>query len=62
MSKNPPNLSEYLKKSREQAGLTQVELARRLGIQQSAISHIERGENAPQWSTLVRWVEICQVP
>lgn len=34
-----------LRKDRKESGVTQVELARKLGLTQSQISKIERGEN-----------------
>jgi transcriptional regulator with XRE-family HTH domain len=41
----PPQdvLAHLLKRSRRQSGLTQVELADRLGIGQSSVSKVERG-------------------
>ena len=42
---------------REQAGLTQVELAERTGISQADISRIERGATSPTARTLQRIAE-----
>ncbi len=42
---------------REQAGLTQVELAERTGISQADISRIERGATSPTAKTLQRIAE-----
>jgi uncharacterized protein len=42
--------------SRQAAGLTQAELARRVGTRQSAISAYERGQREPSVSTLARIV------
>ena len=50
MGVNPLHRSDYevfallLKSTREKAGITQIELANRLGMEQSAISKIERSE------------------
>jgi transcriptional regulator with XRE-family HTH domain len=41
-----------LKSSRRQAGLTQAELARRLGISQAAIAKLERPGANPTFATL----------
>lgn len=38
------HLTRLLHKSRERAGLTQVELAKRIGETQSYVSKVERGE------------------
>ncbi len=43
-SKNYAQFLEYLRKTREQAGLTQEVLAVRLGETQSFVSKCERGE------------------
>ena len=42
---------------RDQAGLTQVELAERTGISQADISRIERGATSPTAKTLQRIAE-----
>jgi DNA-binding XRE family transcriptional regulator len=42
---------------REQAGITQVELAERTGISQADISRIERGATSPTTKTLQRIAE-----
>lgn len=39
------NYSERLKAARKQAGLTQAELARHVGIDQTSISNLERGKS-----------------
>lgn len=46
---------EMLKAAREQAGLTQVELAKRLRMTQSDISKCERGERRLDVVELWRW-------
>lgn len=46
-------IGEQLKASREAAGLTQTELARKAGLTQSAISEIESGKRRrPSWETI----------
>ncbi len=44
-SRNYAVVLRLLKKSREDAGITQVELADRLGQTQSFVSKVERGES-----------------
>lgn len=41
--------------ARRQQGLTQAEVARRMGTTQSAVSDLERGDYDPQLSTFARW-------
>ncbi len=40
---------------REELGLTQDELAKRLGIQQASLSRLESGEREPRIAFLRRW-------
>jgi transcriptional regulator with XRE-family HTH domain len=48
-----------IRESRRVGGLTQVELARRLGTSQSAVSNWERGLDTPRVDTLARILEAC---
>src|SRR4051794_11225664 len=41
-----------LKELREQAGLTQVQLAERATLSKAGIAHLEQGEREPTWSTV----------
>jgi transcriptional regulator with XRE-family HTH domain len=45
--------------ARRLGGLTQAELARRLGTTQSAVSNWERGRDTPRVDTLARILEAC---
>ncbi|MGH8924610.1 MAG: helix-turn-helix domain-containing protein [Acidimicrobiia bacterium] len=54
-------LAELIKKARAQAGLSQTELARRLGSKQPAVSRWETGEDEPRLSTLVRLLLACDL-
>ena len=47
-------LAELVYAARTRAGLTQAELARRMGTQQSVISAVENGGQVPSVSTLWR--------
>lgn len=47
-----------LLKKREEAGLTQEELGRKLGISRQAVSMIEIGKNTPRVSTAKKLGEI----
>ena len=46
--------SELLQTAREQAGLSQRQLARKARTAQSVVARIELGETSPSWSTLMR--------
>ena len=51
MSKNPP-LGQQLREARQAAGLTQADLAEKIGTAQSFISAIERGVKRPTVDTM----------
>lgn len=53
--------SERLKELRKQAGLTQVELAGKLGIVQSSYADWERGKKKPTQENLVKIAQILNV-
>lgn len=48
-----------IRQCREHAGITQAELARRLGTTQSAVSRWERGHETPRVDTLGRVLQEC---
>ena len=48
-----------IREARRLGGLTQAELARRLGTTQSAVSNWERGRETPRVDTLARILEAC---
>jgi transcriptional regulator with XRE-family HTH domain len=48
-----------IRDARRLAGLTQGELAERLGTAQSAVSNWERGRETPRVDTLARVLEAC---
>jgi uncharacterized protein len=48
---------ELLRRARTSAGLTQVELASRLGMQQSVISAYESGHRQPVLATLAAMID-----
>lgn len=53
--------SERLKDLRKQAGLTQVDVARKLGISQQAYASWERGAKKPTQENLVKIAQILNV-
>lgn len=48
-------LIEHLRELREELGLTQAEVARRMGRHQSVVSTLERLGSDPRWSSLRRY-------
>jgi ribosome-binding protein aMBF1 (putative translation factor) len=53
------DLAETVYRAREDAGLTQTELARRMGTTQSAIAAIEAGSRTPTVDLLERLARAC---
>jgi len=51
-------LVKSLVRARERAGLTQAEVARRMGTTQPAVARLERGEADPRLSTIERYAEV----
>ena len=45
-------LAEHVRQARERMGITQAELARRIGSTQPAIARLEAGGSAPSFDTL----------
>ena len=50
-----------LLEARERAGITQVELAKKLRLTQSAVSKVERGERRLDVIELVSWCKALEV-
>lgn len=53
------NLIDQLVTMRTSAGLTQEEVANKLGTNKSNISRLEHGKGNPSWSTLNRYAAAC---
>ena len=56
-----PTVHEIIRTARRDAGLTQRDLAERVGTTQSAVSRWEHGGDEPRLSTLVRVLRACGV-
>lgn len=54
-------LGANIRRRRTELGLTQAELAQKLGMRQNYISDIERGVRSPRLGTLAEFSEILQV-
>jgi transcriptional regulator with XRE-family HTH domain len=55
----PEKLGTLIRDARRAAGLTQGELARRLGTTQSAVARLERGRAQPRVDTVERALGAC---
>jgi transcriptional regulator with XRE-family HTH domain len=51
--------NHLVQEARKRAGLTQAELAERVGTTQSVISRLERGATAPSMETISELVRAC---
>jgi transcriptional regulator with XRE-family HTH domain len=51
---SPMTPAALVRQARESAGLTQAELAERLGTTQPVVARLERRNSNPTWMTLVR--------
>ncbi|WP_295720079.1 helix-turn-helix transcriptional regulator [uncultured Halovibrio sp.] len=52
-------LIDQLLSMRNGAGLTQQELAERMGTQKSNVSRLEHGRSNPSWKMLTRYAHAC---
>ena len=50
-----------LRQAREQSGLTQQDLAEKLGVTKSAIGNYENGVSSPKWDVLLKIFDILHV-
>ena len=55
------SFASRLRQAREQAGLTQLELAEKLGVTKSAIGNYENGVSSPKWDVLVQIFDVLHV-
>jgi transcriptional regulator with XRE-family HTH domain len=58
----PGALGKNLRRAREEAGLTQEEVAERSGVHATEVSRIERDKRDPQVSTVERLAKAVRVP
>jgi transcriptional regulator with XRE-family HTH domain len=54
-------LIQLLADAREEAGLTQAEVGRRIGTTQSAIARFESGDSDPRLSTVARYAQVIGI-
>ena len=55
------NLANNIKDARIRSGLTQAELAKRIGTDQKAISGYERGTRSPKLDKIPKLAKVLQV-
>ncbi len=58
---NAANFGGRLRELREAAGLTQVQLAERVGLYSQGVVKLERGEREPAWATVIVLAEALGV-
>lgn len=62
MKDESKKLGENIKKIRIEKDITQSEVARRLGVDRSFVSNIEKGKNNPTLSTITSLAKVLDVP
>ena len=55
------SFASRLRQAREQSGLTQQDLAEKLGVTKSAIGNYENGVSSPNWDILLKIFDVLQV-
>lgn len=55
-------LGRAIRRARRKNGLTQIELARQLGMHRTQLGHVEQGRKDFQLSTLVRIADALEIP
>ncbi|TBR42494.1 XRE family transcriptional regulator [Marinomonas agarivorans] len=56
---NEFSLIDQLLSMRSTAGLTQAQVAEKMGTQKSNISRLEKGSSNPSWKTLLNYAQAC---
>ena len=62
MTDDPDAFGPRLRAIREAAGLTQAQLAERLGVSVPRVSDLERGRREPGWRVLLSIADALAVP
>ena len=55
-------LGRAIRRARRRSGVTQIELARQLGMHRTQLGHVEQGRKDFQLSTMVRIADALGVP
>lgn len=56
-----PKIAARLSKTREQAGMSQVKFAAKLGVSLSSLKHLETGRYVPTYKVLIKWHKAFKV-
>lgn len=56
-----PTFGDYVRKARKAAGLSQTDLARRLGTSQARVSRWENGDDYPSVKEYAQFIEITGI-
>ena len=62
MNAEAKKLGENLKKIRIKKDITQVEIAKKLGVNRSFVSNIENGKTNPTLSTITKLADVLDIP
>lgn len=62
MPSSPTHIGQGIQAARSHAGLTQAELAHRVGVAKVTISHWETGHRTPSMDSLLRTADALGVP
>jgi transcriptional regulator with XRE-family HTH domain len=62
MKDESKKLGDNFKRIRIKKDITQIEIARRLGVDRSFVSNIENGKNNPTLSTITSLAKVLDVP
>ena len=55
------SFASRLRQAREQSGITQQDLAEKLGVTKSAVGNYENGVSSPKWDVLLKIFDVLQV-
>ena len=61
MEKASASIGRLFARRREQLGMTQAELAARMGASQAWITQVETGKREPRWSTLLEFARALEI-
>lgn len=61
-AKLPKTLGKKIKKLRKEAGLTQEQLAEKVGVSRAYMGYVEQGRNTPSLEVLEKISKVLKVP
>lgn len=57
----PSKISQALNAARVNAGLTQADIAKALGLDRGMVSHVDRGQKYTSYENVEKWFDVCGV-